>query len=166
MATRAQKALWGSPAILAVLAALLLHLPASSAPAVEGEERDPLLPLPAAPLSEPETAKVKAWIADLGSEQFTKRQAAEEELIRFGERAWALLEPCLKSDDPEVQTRARSVVERLGVIPPSQRADAERFARQLKDKDANVTLLSWTGNYAPRQSPFGFGQLVLLQPAK
>ena len=33
----------------------------------------------------------------------------------------------------------------------------------LIDNDGNgkPALLSWTGNYMPRESPFGFGELIL-----
>lgn len=32
-----------------------------------------------------------------------------------------------------------------------------------KDKEDYFTVLSWTGNYMPRKSPFGFGQLIFLK---
>jgi len=32
-----------------------------------------------------------------------------------------------------------------------------------RDKENTISLLSWTGNYMPRKSPFGFGQLILLK---
>lgn len=52
-------------------------------------------------------------VADLGSSEYRKREAATEELARHGQKARRLLEQLAQSPDPEISTRARTLLEKV-----------------------------------------------------
>jgi len=108
---------------IACLWAALLALALSPAFAAEGEGPKPPPP-PAAeepgekePTPE-ELAKLNARIAvlvkELGSDEWAKREAAGEELLKIGKPAEsALAEAADKAKDPEVATRAGELVKKI-----------------------------------------------------
>lgn len=64
----------------------------------------------------PANERIKAWLADLASPDFGKREAAHKELVRAGE----MIEPALRraletSDDFEVRRRLAAVLDSIPV---------------------------------------------------
>jgi hypothetical protein len=58
--------------------------------------------------------RIEALIAQLGDNSFQKREAASNELAKLGALAASQLHEATKSPDPEVVTRAQTLLERLG----------------------------------------------------
>lgn len=78
----------------------------------------------------PSVKQLEAWARDLGANDFQKREEAQRNLAAAGQAAAPVLEKALKSDDPEVRTRA----ERL--LAPLTRDDRLlEAARSLGDAD-------------------------------
>jgi hypothetical protein len=66
------------------------------------------------PPAAPDAGKARGWIADLGSDDFGRREAASRELAKLGAAAKPLLRGALKtSPDLEVRRRAGSLLGRL-----------------------------------------------------
>lgn len=57
--------------------------------------------------------RIKELIADLGSAQFSTREAASRDLLALGVRALPAVTAATKSDDPEVRDRAIEVLKKL-----------------------------------------------------
>lgn len=57
--------------------------------------------------------KIQTLVKELGSEEFDKRQAAENELVKVGIRAEKALQAAQSSLDPQVQATAKRLVTRL-----------------------------------------------------
>jgi hypothetical protein len=57
--------------------------------------------------------KIKAFIGDLGNEDFAKRQAAEKELIKAGDKAQKALEAAKESPDAQIKTTVQHLLGRL-----------------------------------------------------
>lgn len=81
-------------------------------------------------------AAVEAWVRDLGSDSFEKREAASEGLAKAGWEARGAVKEALKSDDAEVQRRAKALWERLRwLVVPGADEDVMALVRQCgKDK--------------------------------
>jgi len=117
---------------IACLWAALLALALSSAFAAEGEGPKP--PPPPPPVAEepgekeptPEelaklNARVAALVKELGSDEWAKREAAGEELLKIGKPAEsALAEAADKAKDPEVATRAGELVKKIRTMRPKR----------------------------------------------
>ena len=58
--------------------------------------------------------RIKAAVAKLGSEVFSEREQASEELLKIGVPAYASLKEALKSDDPEVKLRGATRLQDQG----------------------------------------------------
>ncbi len=76
-------------------------------------------------LAEEATPDPPKLIKDLGDPSFKVREAASETLALTGETARATLTEAARSTDPEVQTRARTLLDSL---------DAKRAAQARKDR--------------------------------
>ena len=61
-----------------------------------------------------DAAKIDELVRQLGSEEFAVREKASEELRKTGKPAEEALRKAAGSDDPEVRTRAKSILEDLG----------------------------------------------------
>lgn len=63
--------------------------------------------------------KIKKWIADLGSRQFSLREQAEQNLWKAGEFAEPFLKRAALSEDKEVSRRAKAILEKFkwGLYP-------------------------------------------------
>jgi hypothetical protein len=94
-----------------LLACLVLHgLASGPAPASPGQEGGP----PGAPTILPgASAPTTGLIADLGSESWSRREDAQEKLLREGLRVAPLLEAALRSDNIEVAYRARYLLAQI-----------------------------------------------------
>jgi hypothetical protein len=57
--------------------------------------------------------RIEQWIRELGSEQFEVREAAMRRLAEAGHRARAALERATTSDDAEIASRAKALLEKL-----------------------------------------------------
>ena len=81
---------------------------------------------------------IESLVADLGSEEYARREAATEMLRRIGPSAQGALEKAEKSDDPEVRLRARKILTdlRLG-ITPDWPADLALLARHYDAMTSN-----------------------------
>jgi hypothetical protein len=64
--------------------------------------------------------RIEAAIADLGSADFPKREAAGKELLALREKAYPSLLEAAKSKDPEVARRAEDLVRRLRESVPEE----------------------------------------------
>lgn len=100
------------------------------------------LRVPALPADDslPTADKIARLIADLGSDEFSVRESASQELMRIGLPAFAALEAAAKHPDREVRYRSQRV---LGVI---RRHDVERrleaFLSGKEDTD-DYPLPAW-----------------------
>jgi tetratricopeptide (TPR) repeat protein len=97
-------------------------------------------------------------VAQLGSENWHEREAAAEEILRFGQHAAAALQRALKSPDPEVRYHARALLDQLRWRPPSGLppflAAALKYYPDLGD-DRRATILTQVANAAgARAVPF------------
>jgi WD40 repeat protein len=74
--------------------------------------------------------KLKELVADLGSDTYSIREAAERQLVAQGARALVAVRAACESNDPEVRSRARDVMGRLnakGIYPPDSGLIADRM---------------------------------------
>lgn len=62
---------------------------------------------------------MQALVDDLGAEDYAAREQAEQSLRRLGSTALSALEQAAQTDDPEIRTRARGILQdvRLGLGP-------------------------------------------------
>jgi RNA polymerase sigma factor (sigma-70 family) len=88
------------------------------------------------PKPEPDSVKL---VQQLGSEEFTEREAAEKELRKLGARAEPALRAGLKSDNPEIVKRCRELLEHLARSEFEAKHWA-RFARVVGDDKASRLL--------------------------
>lgn len=65
-------------------------------------------------------AKVETVVADLGSKEFAARDKASKDILTFGEFALPALRRAMKSDSPEVVTRAQTAHEKLVKSLPAE----------------------------------------------
>ncbi len=111
-----------------------------------------------APPSDPLEQKVRALVARLGDPAFSKREAAQKELVRMGAKALAVLDRIPAPDDLEVRARLALVRRRLArpALPKTYRGRSgvrvdyaarirelrrqARAARARGDDDAAVRL--------------------------
>jgi WD40 repeat protein len=77
------------------------------------------------PVPVPNEASVKSWIADLGSNNFAEREAAEKELAKLGDAIEPELRTAVKSDSND------------------RRAAADRLLKALARRDGPERLRAW-----------------------
>ncbi len=75
---------------------------------------------------------IPVLIKDLGSENYSRREAATRELDRIGEAAGPALDEAVRSADPEVRRRAAELQERNGWASPELRRRVDRLAATLE----------------------------------
>jgi tetratricopeptide (TPR) repeat protein len=156
-----------SPAILVVEAVLVLAL-GSAADGVRKNET-------AAPVGAAESRQtipidrlIERLVADLSAERYDTREQATESLRRIGRPALEALERAAESDDPEVRTRAREVLEdvRLGITPdwPSEMILLARHYDQLPDQERQQALYRMGQMLGVRAVPFLVQRLASENP--
>jgi len=79
-------------------------------------------------------------IARLGSKAFAEREDASRQLAERGDEAYAALEACTTSADPEVSTRAKNL--RAEIV---RRRDVADLARTEREREANLTAYEALG---------------------
>ena len=158
-----------SPAILVVEAVLVLAL-GSAADGVRKNE-------PAAPVGAAESRQtipidrlIERLVADLSAERYDTREQATESLRRIGRPALEALERAAESDDPEVRSRAREVLEdvRLGITPdwPSEMILLARHYDQLPDNERQQALYRMGQMLGARAVPFLVQRLASENPSE
>src|SRR3954464_631927 len=74
----------------------------------------PLTVLAQSPTTNPSTDEIQALVKQLSNDNYQKRQAAQDQLVRFGAGARPFLEQLLKeSNDPEARTRAEAALQQM-----------------------------------------------------
>jgi hypothetical protein len=81
------------------------------------------------------TDEVKAWIAELGSEEFRTREAAERELAKLGLLIEAELQAAAKTDDPERRDRVNRLLKAIEIRSRTERLRALRALEVLEYTD-------------------------------
>ena len=158
-----------SPAILVVEAVLVLSLGSAAGGARENA--------PAAAVGAAESRQtipidrlIERLVADLAAERYDIRERATESLRRIGRPALAALERVAESDDPEVRTRAREVLEdvRLGITPdwPSEMILLARHYDQLPDQERQQALYRMGQMLGVRAVPFLVQRLASENPSE
>jgi hypothetical protein len=112
---------------------VVLLLAASHMAALRADE-------PPAKAEEQEAARIEALVAQLGSNDFTQREAASDELTRAGVRAFAALEAAAAHPDREVRYRSIRVLGQIREIDLKRRLEAFLGGN---DDDAEYPLPGW-----------------------
>lgn len=88
------------------------------------------------PATDEQAAKLKVnvarWIEELGDDRIQVREEATRSLIESGIPARPAIEEAVKSKDPEVQWRARAILE--AQVPPSKRKAFQERAQALQQE--------------------------------
>ena len=100
-----------------------------------------------------DTAEIRELIANLDSDQYTAREAAEAELVKKGPKASALLKSTVKTAGPEARSRAARCLKRISTEWNSiQQAAVIVFAGDSSKEisgSAKIKLLIRLGNKLP-----------------
>lgn len=105
-------------------------------------------PAPAKPEEQPlrreaestiDQGRLRELVADLGAEEYDRREAAFRELARLGEAARAALEEAAASEDVQVRVSAERLLRRLG----KPEAGTERERRLSPDRGHERTAEEW-----------------------
>lgn len=123
----------------ASLAIFLLSAVASCAAPPSARTAGPIVPSPISPGTAP--GEVAALIADLGAEDFGRREKASAELVRVGQEperqvaVVAALRAAATSSDPETRLRARETLRKIdrsdSLVPGTDRPDSPMSYRIL-----------------------------------
>jgi tetratricopeptide (TPR) repeat protein len=108
-------------------------------PAQQTEKKDP--PEKKEP---PSKEQIAQWIKDLGSDDFDKREEASKKLEAAGQAAEAALQEATKSNDQEVQQRAKAILEnfKYGIYPDTPKKVVDLIkAYQNADPNTRQNIL-------------------------
>jgi hypothetical protein len=86
-------------------------------------------------------AKLAAAVKKLGDDNFEVRERATAELIAAGRLAFAYLRPALKSNDPEVATRAQRAIDDIERVPEGALVPAAALLIASKRPDGATEAL-------------------------
>jgi WD40 repeat protein len=104
------------------------------------------------PVAVPEAKQVRHWIADLDSDDFEIRQAAQQELSRLAERIEPALQEALKGKVPvETRRRLETLLKSKHGIPPPEELRVMRAVQALElmgTANAQVLLRALAGGAA------------------
>jgi hypothetical protein len=104
-----------------------------------------------------DTEEIPKWIAALGADHFRMRKDASKALQEIGEPARPFLEAASTSEDPEISSRARSLLASLPSRQPStaiRRLMAVRTLGELKDPKGLAVLESLLDSNEPFLADF------------
>ncbi len=104
------------------------------------------------PVARPDAKRVHRWIADLDSDDFATRQAAQQALARLVDRIEPLLQEALKRNAPiETRRRLEAIVKGKPRIPPAEDLRGMRAVQALELIGSGVceSLLRSLGAGAP-----------------
>jgi hypothetical protein len=77
-------------------------------------------------VSEEDSKRIGAAIADLGSAEFRKREAAGVDLLKLREKAYPALLRAAEQKDPEVVRRARELLQQIAAGVPAERLEIRK----------------------------------------
>lgn len=77
-------------------------------------------------VSEEDSIRISAAIADLGSEEFRKREAASRDLLKLQEKAYPALLRAVEQKDAEVVRRARGLLQQIVAGVPAERLEIRK----------------------------------------
>jgi hypothetical protein len=102
------------------------------------------------PITATDPQRVRGWIADLGHDEFTRRDAATSELRRLGAEAEPALREALKTKpSPEAATRIETLLAELAPDGQATRKpDREALAVQLLARIGTPTAIDYLGELA------------------
>lgn len=109
-------------------------------------------------IPEEEARRIAAALADLGKEDFARREAASATLVELRERAYPTLEKALKSRDAEVVRRARELLEKIRNEVPEERLQFRPHDVVYTADSKNTGRIS-SATLKVRTSQFGEQQL-------
>jgi hypothetical protein len=109
--------------------------------------------LPAQP--PPGEIRVARLIRDLGANDFSKRQAADDELAKLGPEGRAHLEQALSDNDPEVRLRAKRLLERLKLQDLWSAGGVRLQAQAEPASKILLALAAQSGNHIHIGDPYG-----------
>jgi hypothetical protein len=104
---------------------------------------------------EPGEIRVARLIRDLGSGDYSKRQAADSQLATLGRESREQLERALADDDLEVRLRAKRLLERLKVEELWAAGRIEFSARGEPASKVLLALAEQSGNHVYVGDPYG-----------
>ncbi len=90
------------------------------------------------PVPVPKAESVKAWVADLGSDDFATRETAEKELANLGDAVEAELRDAAKSDVPERRDLATKLLKALAKRDAPERLRILRAVEVLEYADTPI----------------------------
>jgi hypothetical protein len=121
-------------------------------------------PLPIARAQPPERGEIRVarLIRELGSGEYSKRQAADAQLATLGKESRAQLERALDDDDLEVRLRARRLLQRLELDELWTAGRVEFASQGQPASKVLLALAAQTGNHVYVGDPYGtFAEKVL-----
>lgn len=77
-------------------------------------------------VSEEDSKRIGAAIANLGSSEFRKREAAGVDLLKLPEKAYPALLGAAQKKDPEVVRRARELIQQIAAAIPAERLEIRK----------------------------------------
>jgi hypothetical protein len=80
-------------------------------------------------VSDEDGVRIRALIADLGSDEFRKREAAGLELLKLQEKAYPALLRAVEQKDAEVVRRARALLQQIVACVPGERLEIRKQDR-------------------------------------
>jgi hypothetical protein len=109
------------------------------------------------PADPPERGEVRVarLIRELGAKEFSKRQAADEQLAELGAQSRAQLEQALKDDDVEVRLRAQRLLQRLKLDELWTTASVQVPANGEPASKVLLALAAQSGNHVYIGDPYG-----------
>jgi hypothetical protein len=109
-------------------------------------------------ISDETARKIGSAIAELGSQEFNRREAAGAELLALREKAYPALQQATRTSDLEVQRRAEDLLGRLRELVP-----AERLEMPLHDVvyTEHSKIAGQVGTTSLKVSTFQFGEQQL-----
>ncbi|HEX3727834.1 MAG TPA: hypothetical protein VHV08_16395 [Pirellulales bacterium] len=129
---------WFQGIVLSTVPALLLCGPAS---AQESAEQP--------------TVRVARLVRELGSREFDRRQAADEQLGKLGHQSRAHLEAALQDDDVEVRLRAKQLLDKLKLDDLWSSAVVSYPSQGQSASQVLLALAAQSGNHAHIGDPYG-----------
>lgn len=111
-------------------------------------------------VADEDAKQIKTAITDLGSDDFSKREAASARLLKLREKAYPALLRAAGQNDPETVRRARDLIQQIATRVPSQQL-AERPKDVIYTADSMIAGRIEGASLKADTSQFGSVQLKL-----
>ncbi len=106
--------------------------------------------------------RVARLIRQLGSSDFSERQAADDQLAKLGHQSRSQLEQALSDDDVEIRLRAKRLLEKLKIEELFAAGRVELLAQGLPASKVLQALAAQSGNHIHIGDPYGnFSEKIL-----